>query len=149
MDTNDEEYEIKECRKTQCRPILLLHNILTVIRQGKIAKETYAQDIFFKFPFNLYKLEKWDVEHIDSNTTNDMQEFEQQKEWLLNNYVIADEGLKEKIKAFCEDNEKDDRKRTKVFESLHKNLQGSSTDLLNEDDKDNEKPVGGINLAHT
>ena len=135
----DEEYEIKECRKTQCRPILLLHNILTVIRQGKIAKETYAQDIFFKFPFNLYKLEKWDVEHIDSNTTNDMQEFEQQKEWLLNNYVIADEGLKEKIKAFCEDNEKDDRKRTKVFESLHKNLQGSSTDLLNEDDKDNEK----------
>lgn len=139
MQNIDEEYEIKECRKTQCRPILLLHNILTVIRQGKIAKETYAQDIFFKFPFNLYKLEKWDVEHIDSNTTNDMQEFEQQKEWLLNNYVIADEGLKEKIKAFCEDNEKDDRKRTKVFESLHKNLQGSSTDLLNEDDKDNEK----------
>lgn len=135
----DKEYETKGCPKTQCRPILLLHNILTVIRQGKIAKETYAQDIFFKFPFNLYKLEKWDVEHIDSNTTNDLQEFEQQKEWLLNNYVIVDEELKEKIQSFCEDNEKEDSKRTKVFESLRKKLQGSSTDLLDEDDKDNEK----------
>lgn len=134
----DKEYETKGCPKTQCRPILLLHNVLTVIRQGRMAKETYAQDIFFKFPFNLYKLEKWDVEHIDSNTSNDLQEFDQQKEWLLNNYVIAD-GLKEKIKAFCEDNEKDDNRRTKVFESLRKKLQGSSTDLLNEDDKDNEK----------
>lgn len=137
----DKEYETKGCPKTQCRPILLLHNVLTVIRQGRIAKENYMQDIFFKFPFNLYKLEKWDVEHIDSNTTNELQEFDQQKEWLLNNYVIAGEDLKKDIQTFCVEKEDSERKRNKDFDSLRKKIQGSSMGIkfLNEDGDDNEK----------
>ena len=30
--------------------------------------------MFYKFPFHLFKREKWDVEHIDSNTTNNLED---------------------------------------------------------------------------
>lgn len=38
--------------------------------------------LFNKFPFYLYKSENWDVEHIASNTDNDLTQPSEQKEWL-------------------------------------------------------------------
>jgi hypothetical protein len=69
----DKQYELNGCpQKTTCKPLLLLHNIKTVINQNNRIKseEKYALPIFYKFPFHLFKSESWDVEHIDSNTTN-------------------------------------------------------------------------------
>jgi hypothetical protein len=34
----------------------------------------------------LYKIESWDVEHINSNTTNEEDDIMTQKQWLLNVY---------------------------------------------------------------
>ena len=70
-------------QKTQCRPLLLLHNIQTVIQQNQLIQETYQQAVFYKFPFNLYKKEKWDVEHIDPVTDNDLLDETSQREYLL------------------------------------------------------------------
>lgn len=80
--------------KTNCRPILLLHNLQTVINQNRIlgANEKYKNGVFYKFPFHLYKLEGWDVEHIDSNTENGLNDIQSQREWLLNAYF----GLQDK-----------------------------------------------------
>ena len=103
----NKQYEIGGSPKTQCRPLLLLHNIQTIINQNRQleSKEEYKLAIFHKFPFHLFKKEKWDVEHIDSNTTNELEKETDQKEWLK--YASLDgnlsEDIKEKIKSFLND----------------------------------------------
>ena len=90
--------------KTTCRPLLLLHNIQTVVNQNSqlSSKEEYKLPVFYKFPFHLFKNENWDVEHIDSNTTNGLENEKDQKEWLKYSVLGADlsEELKERIKLF-------------------------------------------------
>lgn len=90
--------------KTTCKPLLLLHNIQTVVNQNNQlkSKEEYKLPVFYKFPFHLFKKENWDVEHIDSNTTNGLEKEKDQKEWLKYSVLgteLSDE-LKERIKAF-------------------------------------------------
>lgn len=94
--------------KQNCRPILLLHNLQTVINQNDVLAENekYREGVFYKFPFHLYKSEDWDVEHIDSNTENKLNDIQSQREWLLNAYFgLQGEAFKEnrkKIKDFFE-----------------------------------------------
>lgn len=90
--------------KTTCKPLLLLHNIQTVVNQNNQlkSKEEYKLPVFYKFPFHLFKKENWDVEHIDSNTTNGLEKEKDQKEWLKYSVLGTElsDGLKERIKAF-------------------------------------------------
>ena len=93
--------------KTTCKPLLLLHNIQTIINQNNQlkSKEEYKLAVFYKFPFHIFKKEKWDVEHVDSNTTNELEKTKDQKEWLKYSVLGADlnDELKEKIKSFIQD----------------------------------------------
>lgn len=98
-DIENTVYEVESAQnkggsKTNCRPILLLHNLQTVINQNRIlgANAKYKNGVFYKFPFHLYKSEGWDVEHIDSNTENGLNDIQSQREWLLNAYF----GLQDK-----------------------------------------------------
>lgn len=92
--------------KTNCRPILLLHNLQTVINQNNVltGNKKYDNGVFYKFPFHLYKSEGWDVEHIDSNTENKLNTIQAQREWLLNAYFglqdKAYQQLRERIQDF-------------------------------------------------
>ena len=110
-DCNDlaKQYEINGPSKTTCKPLLLLHNIQTIINQNNQlkSKEEYKLAVFYKFPFHIFKKENWDVEHIDSNTTNDLGKPKDQKEWLKYSVLGADlhNELKEKIKQFIQDDE--------------------------------------------
>ena len=110
-DIENTVYEVESAQnkggsKTNCRPILLLHNLQTVIYQNRIlgANAKYKNGVFYKFPFHLYKLEGWDVEHIDSNTENGLNDIQSQREWLLNAYFGLQEGtyseLQDNIKKF-------------------------------------------------
>ncbi len=60
--------------KTACRPLLLLYNLQFIINENKQFKEgsKFKAGIHRRFPFHLFKTEHWDVEHIDSSTTNDL-----------------------------------------------------------------------------
>lgn len=90
--------EIKGGSKRNCVPILLLHNLQTVINQNKLLAESsnYNEGVFYKFPFHLYKSEGWDVEHIDSNTENQLNDIRSQREWLLNaHFGLQGEKFKE------------------------------------------------------
>lgn len=114
--------------KTKCKRLLLLHNIQTVINQNKAfsSKEEYKLPVFYKFPFHLYKSEKWDVEHIDSNTTNGLENEKDQKEWLR--YALLDEHLNDDL-----------RKRIKVFlknEEGKDSFKDLSTDIENQNNQD-------------
>lgn len=55
--------------KRRCVPVLLLHNIETIIQQNDklIEDKRYSLPNFTKFPFHLYKKDHWDVEHIRPN----------------------------------------------------------------------------------
>ena len=105
------QYEIDGPDKKTCKSLLLLHNIQTVINQNNQlkAKEEYKLAVFYKFPFHIFKNEEWDVEHIDSNTTNGLDNVKDQKEWLKYSVLgaVMNDELKEKIKSFIQ--EKDSR----------------------------------------
>ncbi len=98
----DFQYKEDGSDKGKCKPILLFHNIQTVVNQNKnnLNNEDYKLGAFYKFPFHLYKLESWDVEHINSNTTNDEDDADTQKEWLLNVYLSVDDKTQQKIQSF-------------------------------------------------
>ena len=113
LDLN-KEYETQGNPKTQCRPLLLLHNIQTVINQNKqMENSKYGLATFYKFPFHLFKLEKWDVEHIDSNTENDLSDIKEQKEWLKCVLVMFPEKTEDKKDS--NDKNKDLREEIKMF----------------------------------
>jgi len=88
--------------KTTARPILLLHNIETIIQQNKKFEEhkKYGIGIFNRFPFHLFKLEKWDVEHINSSSTNTEEDTATQKEILINFYFAVSQEIQNNIKQF-------------------------------------------------
>lgn len=107
--------------KGKCKPILLFQNIQTVINQNKnnLSNEDYKLGVFYKFPFHLYKLESWDVEHINSNTTNDEEDADTQKEWLLNVYLSADDDTQQKIRSYFESS---NDKKENLFEEIKKQI---------------------------
>lgn len=100
----DRQYSVDGADKRKCLPILLFHNIQTVINQNRTQRNNgkYQLGTFYKFPFHLFKLEAWDVEHINSSTENPENDIETQKEWLLNVYIGADDATKENIRAYFE-----------------------------------------------
>lgn len=119
----DFQYKEDGNDKGRCKPILLFQNIQTVINQNKnnLSNEEYKLGVFYKFPFHLYKLENWDVEHINSNTTNDEEDADTQNEWLLNVYLSADDDTQQKIRSYFESsNDKD--KKEKLFEEIKKKI---------------------------
>ena len=110
--------------KTKCKPILLLHNIQTVINQNKQVEsdDKFKYTVFYKFPFKLYKTEAWDVEHIDSNTTNKLNDNFSKLLWLYQ--------YKDKLNQNGFDN------YTTLFNCIiNKITEGVNTDPSSENDK--------------
>ena len=73
--------------KSEIRKILLLLNIHALNEQLsklRIASgaETDVNSPSYKFPFDIYVNQKWDVEHIDSQTTNRLSKDEDKKAWV-------------------------------------------------------------------
>ena len=114
----DYQYKVDGSDKGECKPILLFHNIQTIINQNKnnLDNVRYQIGIFHKFPFHLYKIESWDVEHINSNTTNEEDDEQTQKQWLLNVYLSADKETQTKICDFFE--QVNEEQRNKLFHEI-------------------------------
>lgn len=136
-EVKQEGSQFKGGSKTNCRPILLLHNLQTVINQNRIlsANAKYKNGVFYKFPFHLYKLEGWDVEHIDSNTENGLDNIKSQREWLLNAYFgLQDKTLRGQIQKFFKqyaayEQSEDSAKQTardELFAELRRQIEGIS-----------------------
>jgi len=130
----NKQYEINSNPKTQCRPILLLHNIQTIINQNNTLTkaEKYRLPVFYKFPFHLFKKEKWDVEHIDSHTENPLVNEKEQNEWLKASYIgVTNEKLEREIKSYFSDKCMEKPK----FEDLYTKIVSSTVNKLNDDEK--------------
>ena len=86
--------------KTRVRPLLLLHNIQTIIDQNESIREEkkYGLPDFVRFPFHLYKKENWDVEHIRPNQSQDFEG--ERKSSVRRKFVfILEEDRKKRKKA--------------------------------------------------
>lgn len=118
--STDFQYKEDGNYKGKCRPILLFHNIQTVINQNQaqLSNEKYKTSVFYKFPFHLYKLEGWDVEHINSSTSNTEEDDATREEWLVNIYLSADEKTQEKINSYFEANDNNTKKT--LFQEIKK-----------------------------
>lgn len=96
----DIQYETEDNPKRNCCPILLLHNVQTIVNHIKArrkSKEVQTE----RFPFHLFNAETWDVEHIASATTNDLTTKGQQNEWIRNVLpFIGDEDRLKLIKYY-------------------------------------------------
>lgn len=114
----DYQYKVDGSDKGKCKPILLFHNIQTIVNQNtnNLDNEKYQIGVFYKFPFHLYKIEGWDVEHINSNMTNEEDDLMTQKQWLMNVYLSAEETIQEKIKNFFTGN--NEEKRNTLFHEI-------------------------------
>ena len=108
--------------KTACKPMLLFHNIQTVInRNAKEQNDQIGQEgTFYKFPFHLFKKENWDVEHINSSTDNEEGDTNTQGEWLLNYYLSVSDEMKELISLYFNTKADDEKKR--LYQKIKRNL---------------------------
>lgn len=132
--------------KSRCTPLLLLHNVLTVIHQGEVMSRNSlyrGQRVFYKFPFNLYKREQWEIEHVDPRTDNGLDKVKDQKDWLFGvfPFVCSDPILRDQIIAFCNTNGADGD-----FADLRSNCENAVTgdldqvgDRLQDNEEINEK----------
>ncbi len=140
----DKQYEIDNApSKTKCKPVLLLHNIQTIINQNKqlVENDKYKLPIFYKFPFHLYKLENWDVEHIDSNTTNDLTKEKDQRVWLQEvlheNIILKQELLDDINKLLGNKDKKEFEEQFKaVWEEINEEIENEyPEEKLSQQDK--------------
>lgn len=128
-----------ENNKSKIRKILLLHNIQTIIDQQGIQAEKYKQHIFYKFPFHLFKKEIWNVEHIDSATTNDLEKTKDKKAWLraaIASGKLSYQDVEDMLNTL-------DKNNMEGFEGIYNKVMSSfpSNDLLEEqnEEDDNER----------
>ena len=86
MGNKNLNHQYSDNTKTECRPILLLHNVQTMLNNNISLKdsERYQGHLGIRFPFHLFKKEAhktvqrygWEVEHIASNAgdSNDVKD---------------------------------------------------------------------------
>ncbi len=120
-----------------CRPILLFHNIQTVINQNARQQENekYQVGVFYRFPFNLYKIEGWDVEHINPNTDNSGKlemDGSPRREWLVNVYLGATDEIRERIVEYFKETTTE-ADREKIFGEIKEGIQEETEEWSQED----------------
>lgn len=106
--TEKEKQPELEIDKRVFRPILLFHNIQSIINQYEQPDNRrlrYRLSPINRFPFYLYKLENWDIEHVNSLTDNKLEKLDDQKTWLKNVKWFVDEQTQTEIEDFLQNAE--------------------------------------------
>lgn len=128
--------------KTKIRELLLLYNLQFIVNQYEETKKKSKGDIFVKFPFELFKKEKWDVEHIDSYTTNAINDKKVQVEWLRTARIDTADKLdefKNDIIDFIES-----KNNSRSFDELKKSVINRAGESSNNEETKNS--IGNLTL---
>ena len=137
LDEHDDPYidlSFSSSNKHKIRELLLFFNLEYIVRQ------CVNNTLIYKFPFKTFKDEDWDVEHIDSYTSNSLKDKTTQLEWI----ITAKKDLKivgalsERITNFIENN---------VGAELFETLRNEIAKLAGEDETDSEIKNNIGNLA--
>jgi len=136
--------ELQFCNKDKIkiREILLLYNLQFIINQYEETKKKSKGEIFVKFPFELFKKENWDVEHIDSYTTNAINDKKLQVEWLRTARIDTSDKLdelKNDIISFIES-----KNNARSFDELKKSIIDLAGETTN--DEETKNSIGNLTL---
>ena len=117
-------------KKELLRNFYLLLNIQQIINNGNDANS--------KFPFDSYMKEKWNIEHIDSHTENELKTTDEKNDWLN----VALECLsEEELRIYNSSiNEQDS------FESKRAAIRELIGESLIENDEETKNSVGNLTL---
>lgn len=153
--TNDEsvetfniELDFSNKNKPKIRELLLLYNLQFIINQHENILDKNNAETYLKFPFKIFKEESWDVEHIDSFTSNTLTSYEIQKEWLsisfndlkkINNNIDTD--LESRINDFTSNAESDIE-----FSELRNEIIELAGEVVNDEDVKNG--IGNLTLLN-
>ena len=102
--------------KGNVKKILLLFNILTVLQDKK-------SDL--RFPFNKYKVEKWDIEHVCSQTDKYINDEKQRRLWIEDMFeYFVGSSSDEEVNSYIEglENQIAEMKETKDIQELANSL---------------------------
>lgn len=133
--------------KSKIRQLLLLFNIEFIVKHHKALMEKNKKDddyFIMKFPFELFKKEGWDVEHIDSQTPNEKDRIE----WLktakddLEDEVNKNKQLSLDIENFIQNGESNKVK----FDDIYRQLTEMAGDV--ENDEDTKNSMGNLTLLN-
>lgn len=125
---------------SECKTLLLFYNIETcVVQQQNQNKEVHNSDTttYYKFPFDIYKLNNWDIEHVGSRTDNHLTDIKDKIIWL--NYIpniVSDDlkwpDLKEQAlilsKVLTEKQKDDGEKFKKIYDNVCSIFQKNEND---------------------
>lgn len=125
-----------EYGQTNVRHLLLFLNIYQLNKQ--IVELRKANPTFmtpaYKFPFDLYVSQHWDVEHIDSATQNDLRNIEEKEEWLRQSLHSLNIKIDDELNKYFENKEYEkiwsfvlERSHTSVSDESKKNQIGNLT----------------------
>lgn len=125
--------------KRDCFPLLLLFNIQTVINQNieYIKDKKYGMGAYYRFPFHLFKKEGrksnkkgWEVEHIASNSGDDLTEGPNRDIWLASVLysLPLNIPLKRDIERFLDPEDK----APKDFEQLKEKIKSLDVEPLDD-----------------
>lgn len=137
--------------KPLIRKILLLHNVQTIVNQKEIQADKYKLATFYKFPFHLFKREVWNVEHIDSATTNELTKGKEQKSWIRAAIASGKLALDDDVKKMLATRDKDS---IDDFETVYNKVMSQfptdnllSASVKGEDGEDDNERMHIWNLA--
>ena len=100
FDNGDNSDRDGSYKKQSCRDLLLLHNIETIVLRNRVlvenAKKEYNLPNFTRFPFHLYKKESWQIEHISSNSGDDIRD-DNRKNQIIYLWFVREKGILDDI----------------------------------------------------
>lgn len=133
-----EDYSYTDSSRKELRELFLLHNIETLLQRYQTLKnsEQYKlQHEYEQFPFELLYKQSWDIEHIASQTTNELKNEKDREDWL--------KSVKADYPSYFNDNKNTSEKTKnkedfdKLYEEIINYIKKENQGYIEEDDKNN------------
>lgn len=133
-----EDYSYTDSSRKELRELFLLHNIETLLQRYQTLKnsEQYKlQHEYEQFPFELLYKQSWDIEHIASQTTNELKNEKDREDWLKSVEADYPSYFNDNKNTFEKTKNKEDF--DKLYEEIINYIKKENPDYIEEDDKNN------------
>ncbi|MBO7478576.1 MAG: DUF262 domain-containing protein [Salinivirgaceae bacterium] len=118
-------------KKDDLRKIFVLHNIETLLfRYESLKKSKELRFSYENFPFELLYTQRWNIEHIASQTDNNLKTEKDRKDWIDSVATDFPEVFEKKtrpslkkLRQKAEENLKDDDSFNRLYEMIIKNVE--------------------------
>lgn len=116
-----EDYSYED-KKDDLRKIFVLHNIETLLFRYKALEKTMNLRFSYEnFPFELLYTQRWNIEHIASQTDNNLKTEKDRTDWIGSVRTYYRDLLEPKLVKLIQKAEKD-LKNDEIFDDLYKKI---------------------------